>query len=137
MSRNQRIGAYGICHDDSGRILLVRASRTSTVAGRWFLPGGGVEHGEEPLDSLRRELAEETGLTLRSATLRGLLSDLWEVPRGPVLHTVRVLYTIDHWEGEIRPEVRGSSDAVAWVARATVDAMPVMPYVAEALERYG
>jgi 8-oxo-dGTP diphosphatase len=133
----QRVGAYGICRDGSGRVLLVRASRWSNVPGRWFLPGGGVEHGEDPLDALGRELAEETGLRLVAATLRGLLSDTWATPEGPVLHTIRAVYTVEAWEGEPRPEAHGSSDAVAWADRAAVATMPVMPYVAEALARFG
>lgn len=137
MTRHQRFGAYGICRDRSARILLVRASRSSSVPGRWFLPGGGVEHGEDPLDGLRRELAEETGLTLVEATLRGLLSDTWEVSGGIALHTIRAVYTVERWEGEPRPEAIGSSDAVAWVEREAVDSMPVMPYVRAALARFG
>ena len=34
----------------TGHVLLVRAARYLTVAGRWFLPGGGIDHGEDPVD---------------------------------------------------------------------------------------
>ena len=137
MSRHQRFGAYGVCRDPSGRFLLVRASRSSNVPGRWFLPGGGIEHGEDPLDGLRREVGEETGLTVVEATLRGLLSDTWQAPGGVDLHTIRAVYTVERWEGEPRPETAGSSDALAWVEREAVDAMPVMPYVRTAIARFG
>src|SRR5580658_5503912 len=54
----QRIAAYGICRDGDGRILLARASPAISLEGLWFLPGGGVDHGEHPIDSLRREIEE-------------------------------------------------------------------------------
>jgi len=69
--RYQRIGTYGICIDDEDRVLLVRASKQSNAPGSWFLPGGGLEHGEAPLDGLRREVAEETGLVVTCGHLIG------------------------------------------------------------------
>ena len=44
----QRIAAYGVCVDDEDRLLLARASPVLSLRGRWFLPGGGVQHGENP-----------------------------------------------------------------------------------------
>jgi 8-oxo-dGTP diphosphatase len=137
VTRHQRVGAYGICRDERGRVLLVRASATSNVPGRWFLPGGGVEHGEAPLDGLRRELAEETGLHLQEAALRGVLSDTWTPPHGPTLHTIRIVYAVGQWDGELRAETTGSSDAVAWVGPDELRGMPVMAYVTEALAQFG
>jgi 8-oxo-dGTP pyrophosphatase MutT (NUDIX family) len=135
LTRNQRVGAYGICRDAAGRVLLVRASVRSNVPGRWFLPGGGVEHGEEPLDSLRRELFEETGLVLGGATLRGVLTDTLTRPGGVPLHAIRLVYDVDHWEGEVRPEADGSSDEATWFARGAVPER-AMPYVVQALTQF-
>ena len=136
MSPPQRVGSYGICADGD-RVLLVRASSASNVPGRWFLPGGGIEHGEDPLTCLRREMEEETGLTVLHASLRGVLSDTWTQPDGTVLHTVRIVYAVEHWEGTLRAETSGSSDAVAWVAVEDAAPLGAMPYVSEALRRFG
>src|SRR2546423_15711822 len=51
--------------DPHGRILMQHRSADAPVSpGQWGLPGGHVEHGEEPLAAAHRELLEETGLTV-------------------------------------------------------------------------
>lgn len=137
MRKRQRIGCYGICRDDGGRVLLVRASAISTIPGRWFLPGGGLEHGEEPLEGFRREFGEETGLVAVTTELAGVLADTSTLPWGDSLHSVRIVYRVLEWKGEARAETHGSSDAVAWVEPTAVPTLPVMGYVTEVLERFG
>ncbi len=137
MKRRQRVAAYGILHDLDDRVLLVRASATSTVPGRWFLPGGGLEHGEDPRAGFERELFEETGLVATSVELAGVLADTSLLPWGDSLHTVRIVYRVEDWKGELRAEAEGSSDAVAWVAREEVATLPVLEYVTESLDRFG
>ncbi len=46
--------------DPADRVLLVRFEFPQVVV--WAAPGGGLEPGEQPHDTLRRELIEETGL---------------------------------------------------------------------------
>lgn len=48
--------------DPAGRILLLRVEALDGGVPVWFLPGGGVEPGEDALSAARREVAEETGL---------------------------------------------------------------------------
>ena len=93
------MAVYGICLDPSGRVLLVRAAAYLTVAGDWFLPGGGIDHGEDPATALRRELREETGLEVEVGALLGALSDVFTLPDGTDLHTVRLVHRIDGWAG--------------------------------------
>lgn len=50
-----------VVHDDAGRLLLVRR-RNEPARGRWSLPGGRVEPGEDDATAVRREVLEETGL---------------------------------------------------------------------------
>jgi ADP-ribose pyrophosphatase YjhB (NUDIX family) len=137
MRRRQRVAVYGICTDDDDRILLVRAAQSLTVRGRWFLPGGGLEHGEDPVDGLGREVTEETGLQVIAQSLLGVISDTATLPDATALHTVRIIYRVERWRGTLRAEASGSSDAAVWTTRAELASVPVMPYVTEALARFG
>jgi 8-oxo-dGTP diphosphatase len=129
----QRVAVYGICEDSCRRVLLVRAAPYLTVAGQWFLPGGGLDHGEEPDDGLRREFYEETGLQVTVGALLGLLSDVFTLPDGSSLHTLRNIFSIDGYRGELRSEVGGSSDATRWVPLDQAAQLPLRPYVLRAL----
>jgi ADP-ribose pyrophosphatase len=47
--------------DEQGKVLLVRQFRHAVGKSLLEIPAGGIDPGEEPLDSVRRELQEETG----------------------------------------------------------------------------
>ena len=51
-----RVPIKGLIQDHEGRVLVIATDR-----GGWQLPGGGMDHGEEPVQALRRELLEELG----------------------------------------------------------------------------
>jgi ADP-ribose pyrophosphatase YjhB (NUDIX family) len=125
----QRIAVYGIVRDDEERLLLARAAPLLTLRGRWFLPGGGVQHGEDPEDSLRREITEESGLTIVPGELLDVLSDVRTIPDGTSLHTVRLIYEVASWHGSLRPEVDGTTDAVAWFTLDEARELPLARYV--------
>lgn len=54
-----------------GRVLLVRRGQ-APLKGRWSLPGGLVEAGEELAAALRREIREETGLKVEPLEVIGV-----------------------------------------------------------------
>jgi 8-oxo-dGTP diphosphatase len=60
--------------DDEGRVLLARRAGP-VFHGYWDLPGGFLDEGEHPLDGLRRELREETGLEVEPAEFIGVWMD--------------------------------------------------------------
>jgi ADP-ribose pyrophosphatase YjhB (NUDIX family) len=133
--RRQRIASYGICRDGDDRILLTRASPAITLQGRWFLPGGGVDHGESPTDSLVREVREESGLAVTVGPLLDVLSDVRTIPDGTSLHTVRIIYQVTSWSGTLRPEANGTTDAVGWFTPEEVRDMPLAHYVQIVVDR--
>lgn len=132
--RVQRTAAYAVLIADR-RILLTRLSQS----GRWTLPGGGIEFGEQPAAALRREVLEETGLASDRERLVGLggMHATLRSPAGRLedFHAVRV-----YFRGEvpldIEPvvqEVGGSTDAVAWVPVRDLDRMPLAGTVHEGM----
>jgi 8-oxo-dGTP diphosphatase len=126
----RRVGAYGICRDDSGRVLLARNSDASEFPGLWTLPGGGVEQGEHPDEAVVREFAEETGLEVRRERLHGVTADVFRLPSGNLEHTDRIIYDVTVVGGELRAEADGTTDLVEWAVPAE---HPLMPFTAAQL----
>jgi 8-oxo-dGTP diphosphatase len=132
----QRIAAYGVCIDDQGRLLLARAAPWLVLKGRWFLPGGGVDHGEHPTDALRREFQEESGLTVELGPLLDVLSDVRNLPDEMSLHTVRLIYRVASWQGTLRAETEGTTDAIQWVGRDELATLPLARYVEQVVAKF-
>jgi len=64
-----RLIVVPVIRDDDGRVLLCKMPPDRGVfPGQWGLPGGGVEPGERIYDALVREVGEELGVSLLSAT---------------------------------------------------------------------
>jgi ADP-ribose pyrophosphatase YjhB (NUDIX family) len=64
------LGVFAAIVDD-GRILCVRMNYATHA---WTTPGGRVEPGESPLDALKREVLEESGLEVVAGELVGVYS---------------------------------------------------------------
>jgi 8-oxo-dGTP diphosphatase len=95
--RRQRLAAYAIVVAD-GRILLTQLSHRTGWPGGWTLPGGGVDHGEHPRDTVVRETFEETGQRVVDPVLVDVESEHFEgvSPRGVLedFHAVRLLFRV-------------------------------------------
>ncbi|MCX2925401.1 NUDIX hydrolase [Streptomyces sp. NEAU-W12] len=117
MRQTLRVAAYAVVVRD-GRLLLAR----SPVPGgdpEWVLPGGGMEHGEDPYDTVRREVEEETGYRVEVTGLLGVDSVRRALPRRPLRravdhHAVRLVYEGRIVGGELRDEIGGSTELAAW-----------------------
>lgn len=128
MHKELRVAAYAVCVQD-GKLLLAR-----WVAGdgskRWTLPGGGMDHGEDPYDTVIREADEETGYVIEPRALLGVDSLRRRYPRklGAIadFHGLRIVYEARITGGELRHERDGSTDLAAWHA---LDAVPELDRV--------
>jgi 8-oxo-dGTP diphosphatase len=131
--RTRRVGAYGVCRDAAGRVVLARNSDASAFPGQWTLPGGGVEQGEHPDDAVVREFAEETGLRVRIDRLRTVTADTARLPDGTAEHTDRLVYDVTPVGGTLRAEADGTTDLVEWVAPTGLSGHSLMPFTASVL----
>lgn len=109
-----RVAAYGLFVED-GRILLCRVSAGNLHAGKWTLPGGGVEFGESPQDAAWREIMEETGLEADLSATAHVDSRLVDLTDGSTLHSMRLVFRATPTGGRLRDETDGSTDACRWM----------------------
>ncbi len=92
--------------DPDGRVLLAQRPQGKSMAGLWEFPGGKVETGERPEESLIRELKEELGIAVKEECLAPLTfaSHLY-----PDFHLLMPLYVCRRWEGIRRRRSKGNS----------------------------
>ena len=95
--------------DPDGRVLIAERPAGKTMAGLWEFPGGKVEAGERPEDTLIRELKEELGITVSEPCLAPLA---FASHAYPGFHLLMPLYVCRRWEGTVTPQ---EGQEVAWV----------------------
>ena len=107
--------------DQDGRILLAQRPEGKSLAGLWEFPGGKVEHGETPEETLVRELDEELGIKTKVACLAPLTfaSHTYES-----FHLLMPLYLIRRWSGTITAREHA---AMAWVKPVKLSDYPMPP----------
>ncbi|WP_037676191.1 NUDIX hydrolase [Streptomyces griseus] len=112
-----RLAAYAVCIE-GGRVLLARHVPLKGESN-WTLPGGRVEHAEDPFDAVIREVAEETGCDAVVERLLGVDSRVIPaaeraVPGGPEHQNVGVFYQVRITGGQLRPEPNGKIVESVW-----------------------
>jgi 8-oxo-dGTP diphosphatase len=114
--------AAGILLEDDGRVLLVRRVN-EPFRGRWTLPAGFVDAGEDPARAAERECLEETGLTVRVTRVIDVVAGR-EHPRGA---DFMIVFGADLLAGELFPG--DDADRVEWFER---DHLPPLAFRATA-----
>lgn len=116
------MAAYAVVVRDDDEILLAR-SPTADGGQEWVLPGGGMEHGEDPLDTAIREVEEETGYRAEMITLLGVDSHRTTLGATVDHHSLRLVYEARVTGGTLRPEQNGSTNLAAWHPLPSVPAL--------------
>jgi 8-oxo-dGTP diphosphatase len=139
LPRVTRVAAYALARDGQGRLLLCRMAQGQPGAGKWTLPGGGLDFGEDPEAGVLRELAEETGLGGRVIDAVGVTSRVVRQRRGGgegpevEMHAMGICFRVEVTGGELRNETDGSTDRCAWFTLAEIPSLPHTHLVASGL----
>jgi 8-oxo-dGTP diphosphatase len=95
--------------DADGRVLIAQRPEGKAMAGLWELPGGKIEDGERPEQTLIRELKEELGITVSEDCLAPLT---FASHRYPDFQLLMPLYVCRRWEGTVTGR---EAQGLAWV----------------------
>jgi 8-oxo-dGTP diphosphatase len=95
--------------DPDGRVLIAQRPQGKSMAGLWEFPGGKVEQGEKPEDTVIREMQEELGITIKEACLAPFIFASHTYPE---FHLLMPLFLCRRWEGIAQPR---EGQKVAWV----------------------
>ena len=107
--------------DVDKRILIAQRPEGKTLAGLWEFPGGKVEAGERPEETLIRELMEELGIVVREACLAPLA---FASHAYADFHLLMPLYVCRRWEGTVTAR---EGQRLAWVRPNRMRDYPMPP----------
>jgi 8-oxo-dGTP diphosphatase len=107
--------------DADGRVLIAQRPEGKQLAGLWEFPGGKVEPGERPEETLIRELDEELGIAVKEACLAPLTfaSHAYES-----FHLLMPLYVCRRWDGFVRSR---EGQALKWARPQALRDYPMPP----------
>ena len=107
--------------DADGRVLLAQRPPGKPMAGLWEFPGGKVEAGERPEQTLIRELNEELGISLEEACLAPLTFASHSYAD---FHLLMPLFVCRRWHGTA---VGREGQKLAWVRPQRLRDYPMPP----------
>ena len=107
--------------DPDKRVLIAQRPEGKTLAGLWEFPGGKLEPGERPEQTLIRELREEIGITVSEPCLAPLTFASHDYE---TFHLLMPLYICRRWEGNA---VAREGQKLAWVRANKLREYPMPP----------
>ena len=107
--------------DADGRVLLAQRPKGKPMSGLWEFPGGKVETGERPEETLIRELEEELGIVVKEACLAPFT---FASHTYPDFHLLMPLYVCRRWDGMVTAK---EGQGLAWVRPNRLREYPMPP----------
>lgn len=105
--------------EKEGRLFMAQRRPQDSEGGKWEFPGGKIEWGEEPRQSLCRELQEELGIRAEVGPLLDVISEV----KGN-MHLILLYFACRIIEGEPKPI---ECQAVSWWAPDDIDGLAKPP----------
>lgn len=97
----------------NGKVLLIKRGHTP-FKGKWALPGGHVERYEAIEKSARREVKEETGLSVKKLKYHGLNEELFPKFKW---HAVALVYSCSDFTGKVKPIDTNEIKVAGWFSK--------------------
>lgn len=132
------LGIYALIEQD-GKVLLVKKSR-GPYKGMWDLPGGRPIHGETILETLSREVLEETGIVILQATAKingAFVVDYLDQSSPISLHHTCLIYRATHFDASKFERTISLEDVAGsfWFKKSQLEDLPLSKVVCLALKR--
>ncbi len=118
------VSVAGVTVDGRGRILIIRRRDN----GEWQIPGGILELGESIEDGVRREIREETGVTVEVGRLTGIYKNMRRA-------VVALVFRCSPESGDAQPTAEASE--VCWITREQAAEMMTPAFAVRVLDAFG
>lgn len=132
-SPRQMVAAIALIRDGKGNILIQKRNDLTIpdAHSKWEFPGGGVEYGESPEQTLRRECKEEIGCEVKiERLLPRVYTNYWKKSDGSSFQVILVCYLCSIVAGTPLPSNDEVSE-IRWCAPDEVMQLPMLPGNAE------
>jgi 8-oxo-dGTP diphosphatase len=135
----QRIAVKAVVVNDLNQVLLLRKSNDDTrhagKSGRYNLPGGKIDAGEEIQVALRREVYEETGLAVQVQASHPILVGEWRpIVRGVPHQIIGMFFVCTDWTGTVKLD--SEHQGFVWADQDTVSTLDILSPDREAALAY-
>lgn len=125
------IGAHAWIRRDDKVLLMRRNDAKAYMPGKWDIPGGTLEAGEDPVETIIREVREETGINIRVNNIRYAYSNKVELP---LRQTLQLVYDAEYISGDVTLNPREHTE-YKWVREDEVAGYNLINFVSEMLKQ--
>ncbi|GGH54392.1 hypothetical protein GCM10008014_23020 [Paenibacillus silvae] len=134
VNKHTHLGVYGLAKWQQSYLLIQKAR--GPYVGKWDLPGGRMEFGEQPEASLIREFEEETGLVPSKVSVSSSQSTVlqWEIQGEPEeVHHIGILYHVISLQGNQLQQIKRVADGhdslgAEWFTSDQIKDMELTPF---------
>ena len=137
MDKQQVVVVLGAVRNEAGDLLLARRIDTGIpeAFGKWELPGGKLEFGEDPETALLREVREECGLEVKIIRLLPkVFTRIWQTSTGQELQVVLLTYECSVLSGTLsNKHVQDEIGELRFVPISELKSISLLPNISETI----
>ena len=120
----------GLIIDAENRLLLLKSEEWG---GRYVIPGGKIRYGERIVDALKREIKEETNLTVDEIEFLFIAESIMSAERREKNHAIYLIHRCKRAGGEVR--LNHESQSFTWASVQEALSLPINSTSRSTLEK--